>query len=497
MNGSVKLQITVLERRVIAMKLWVKTAICISLSLMCLFTCVGYALVSEIFTITGTAQVMPAEPEGIYISKVEVYQAVGLTNNSTEIVLPTNLSSSFNVSTQNARITYEITVHNKSDMTYWYLGTVVAPETDPNGFIGTTNGISITTTDGASLSSTLFDQSDWVPPHTERTFYATYVFGSRPQGNVTTLINFSFGLHMGSVSDAFLKVLNDTASDYGYKYLSGAFDNNYSENKGSTVIGNIGEHEEIFNNLFGSSLTVNMNGEDLPVTILVERKNVDGNGGSGDAYSTGNLSGCEYTVYITVDDLDKTGLATVYAVSYTRGADGIWYMIGELYEGKSNVEVYENSSDPDDLAFDVDSWRAVQKEYTVVGNLSYKVAYPYGEQPEQYDEISELMGKPDQSFFNRINNFANGMLTNACHVLYSYTNNSGQQVEHTNNANLSNPGYIDLKRAFDRLKPYLILDNGATNVRLDYKASSLNRAEIIRMLEDIKASYDYYLAVNS
>lgn len=121
MNGSVKLQITVLERRVIAMKLWVKTAICISLSLMCLFTCVGYALVSEIFTITGTAQVMPAEPKEIYISKVSVHSVSGfdVDDVQTEIVLPTNLRSTFDVTVRNASVTFEITVHNKSDMTYW------------------------------------------------------------------------------------------------------------------------------------------------------------------------------------------------------------------------------------------------------------------------------------------------------------------------------------------------------------------------------------------
>ncbi len=479
------------------MKTWSKCLICISLSLMCLFVCIGYAAYTENISVSGSIGADPPEPQGLYISKVEVYHAIGLTENGTEIILPTNLSSSFNVTTQNARITYAITVYNKTDMTYWYLGQEIAPETDPNGYIGTSNGIIITTTDGSSTSSTPFDQSDWVPPHTERTFYATYTFGSRPQGNVTTLINFSFGLHMASFSDAFLKVLNDRVSEYGYDYLTDAFEDNYKENE-SRVIANMGDDEEIFNNLFGASLTVNMNGEELPVKIIVERRNVDGNESKGDTYEAdSSLKGCEYTVYITVDDLENANHATVYTVSYTRGADGIWYMIGELYEGKCNVEQYENSTNPNDIAFDISSWRAVAKEYTVIGNLKYKVGYSNGETDEMVTEIDDVMSIFHQTFYNNINNHANGLLTTVCQTIYSFTNNNGQQVEHANATNLANPGYIELKRAFDNLKPYAILDNGATNVRLSDKARELSRAEIIRMLEDINSAYEYYLAVNS
>ena len=479
------------------MKPWIKTAIVISLSLMFLFCFIGYAALTQNLFISGIVSADPAEPQGIYISKVEIYQVSGLTVNSTDIILPTNLSSSFNVTSQNARVTYAITVNNKTDMTYWYLGQVIAPEADPNGYIGASNGIIITTRDGASSNSSAFDSADWVPPHTERTFYATYTFGSRAQGNVSTLINFSFGLHMASFSDAFLKVLNDQVSEYGYEYLADAFEDNYREN-GSRVIANIAGDEEIFNNLFGASLTVNMNGDDLPVKIVVERRNVDGKENKGDTYeANSSLKGCEYTVYITVDDLENNDQATVYAVSYTRGADGVWYMIGELYEGKCNVEQYENSTNANDLAFDVSSWTAVAKEYTVIGNLKYKVGYPNGETDDMVTKIDDVMSIFHQTFYNNINNHANSFLTKVCQTIYSFSNNNGQQIEYENSANVAKPGYAELKRAFDKLKPYAILDNGATNVRLSDKARELSRAEIIRLLEDINAAYEYYLAVNS
>ncbi len=387
-------------------------------------------------------------------------------------------------------------------MTYWYMGTNIATEVGSNQLIDQKNGISITTRDGASSSSTPFDTSDWIPPQTERVFYATYTFGSGAQGDVSTLVNFSFGLHVTSVSDAFVRVLNDKASAFGYDYLASAFDQNYSEN-GSTVIANLGDDKEVFDNLFGNSLTVDVNGEDLPVTIVVERKNVDLDGNTGDAFGVANgPSGCEYTVYLSVDDLSQNGKATVYAATYTCGADGTWYMIGELYEGTAPIEQYENSDQVGDRAFDVDEWHASTKEYTVVGKISYLVASG-GEIYDTWTEIEQLMGEFDQSLVNDINNSSDvkQLLTNAARIVYSFRkNNNGQQVQTPNTENVANPGYADLKRAFDRMMPYCILDNfdnPGNLARISDKVRDLSRAELIRLLEDLQMQYEYYLAVNS
>ena len=480
------------------MKAWMKTALCISLSFMCLFCCVGFAALSENLGLSGSAGAEAVEPQGIYISRVELYsRGSGISNDQKDILLPTNLRTSQTVSAKNASITYEITVTNKTAMTYWYLGPEVAPEVGSNSLINVTNGIVINTKDGSAANSTPFDTGDWVPPYTERTFYATYVFGSRAQGDISTLVNFNFGLHVASVSDAFLKVLNDKVSVYGYYYLADAFNQNYSKN-GSTVVANVGKDAEVFNNLFGASLTVNMNGQDLPVTIVVERQNVDGKSGSGDAFSNNGPSGCEYTVYISVDDLSGNGKATVYAVSYTCGADGVWYMIGELYEGTCTAEQYENSTVATDRAFDVDGWRAVQKDYTVIDNVSYKVGYTQqGTEYDRYTTIEQLMSKFDQEFFNKVNNNSRPFLEAVCRTVYTYTNRNGQYIESENANNLANPGYEDLKRAFDRIKPYCLIANGAQEVKLTNTASSLSRAELIQMLEAIQTAYNYYLAVNS
>ena len=485
------------------MKTWTRALLCVALSFMCVFTCIGYAIVSQNLSVTGSVRAEAPEPEGLYIANVAVHTTTGLAAQQADILLPTSLRTSFSVTQENASITYEVTVHNKTDMTYWYLGQKVAQESDPGGLVNTTGGIVITTYDGSSSSSHPFDENDWVPPQSMRTFYVTYVFGSRARGEVSALVNFSFGLHMASVSDEFLKVLNDKVSPYGYSYLAGAFDQNYVENNGSTVLGNVGEDQEIFDNMFGTSISVNIDGENKPVTIMIERKNVDQDAGSGDEYSVNSsLTGCEYTIYLTVEDLSTAGgTVTVYAVSYTCGADGTWYMIGELYEGTCPTEPYENSDQATDRAFDVDEWHASRKEYTVVGNLSYQVA-SNGEIYDTWTEIEQLMGEFDQSLINDINNSSEvkALLTSAARTAYTFRKNNGQQVYTPNTANVANPGYAELKRAFDRMLPYCILDNfdnPGSQARISDKVRDLSRAELIRLLEDLQAAYEYYLAVNS
>ena len=466
------------------------------LSFMCLFACIGYAALAENLTITGDVTVEPQEFEGIYISNVSIYSQSGIIYVEQTPILPTNLQSSVQVNSQNASITYEITVHNKTDVTYWYLGIEALKDIGSNSFINTTGGIFITTKDHSATNSSNFDKFDWVPPQTERTFYATYTFGPNAQGSVSTLVNFNFGLNMGAVSDGFLKVLNDKTSTYGYYYLVESFDEKYDE-KESTVIGNVGNDKQIFNNLFGTNLSVNIDGVDTPVTILIERRDVDGNTNSGDSYDGVNTpSGCEYTLYITVDDLSSPGSkATVYAVSYTCDPDGYWYQIGELYEGESTVTDYDTSNEAYEGAFNVDTWIATQNDYKVTDDIFYKVGYEQGTYYDKINTIEELMSVSDQEFYNKVNNNSGKLLKPVCNILYSYTHNNGQYIETEHSVNKHKQGYAALKDAFDKIKPYCLIANGAQEVKIQ-NANSLSRAELIQLLEAIQTNYDYYLAVN-
>ena len=131
-------------------------------------------------------------PEILHISAVGLHATQNAHNINVHFTHPTYLSTTVNGSRTYSTVTYKVTLWNNTPMTYWYLG----PKTDgvgTNALVNTTNGIVITTRDGSASNSSLFDTGDWVPPQTERVFYATYVFGSRALGSVSTLVNFSFG----------------------------------------------------------------------------------------------------------------------------------------------------------------------------------------------------------------------------------------------------------------------------------------------------------------
>ena len=453
------------------------------------FTAIGYASMSRDLSILGTGQAEPPPFYGVYICEVNVYSTSGVGINSCEYIHPTNLKTDVTSSGQNSTVTYEITVHNNTDVTYWYLGTNLDSAYGNNSNIGKTGGVFITTRDLSTSNSAAFDTSDWVPPQSKRTFYATYRFGSNAAGRNTHLVNFDFGLHMDAVQDEFLKILNDKVTENGYYYLSGEFDQKYAAS-GSTEIGNIGDDEAIFDRLFGENVVIDVNGVPTPVTIIVSRRDVDGKTATGDGYAGSGPSGCEYTVYITTDPLDG-GEPTVYAVSYTC-RDGVWYQIGELYEGTCPTESYDGKGN---MGFDVQKWEATAKEYRVTDDIYYKVGYEQGTTYDKYNTIEELMSQPDQEFYNKVNNGSQNLLKPVCNILYKYVHSNGVWLESENTENMYNPGYDSLKAAFDKIKPYCYIGNGAQEVKIQ-NANSLSRAELIQLLEAVQHEYDYYRAVN-
>lgn len=456
-----------------------------------LFIGVGYAALTGSLTVTGSASYREVPYEGIYISHVTVEAASGVTVSEFDYSKPTNLHTVFDVSRSGATVTFAVTVTNNSDITYWYRECGAYDTYASNGLIGQANGIAIVTKDQNAANSSAFDSSDWVPPQTTRVFYATYTFGSAATGPVETMVKFDFGMRLTSVQDGLAGILNDADS---YEYLVKAFDEKYAET-GQTVIGNVGDDAHIFDNLFGSDLTVDVNGVEKPVTIMIARENVDGKD-TGDTFSgNSSLSGCEYTIYVTVDDLDNPGgQATVYAVSYTKGADGQWYQIGQLYQGTSTVQDYDSTTDTYEGAFDVDSWKADKMTYTVFGTLSYEVANPYAQPEYQGDTIEELMSAEINDFRNKTDTIKD-TLKAICNIVYSYSSNNGSYTESVNLGNSSKPGYAALKSAFEELKPYCEINNGAQDVRIT-KVEGLTRADLIRMLEQLETAYEYYLAVN-
>ncbi len=443
---------------------------------------IGYAALTDNLLLYGDAEVEGKPFAGIYISDASVYSINNVSAVSHNYYNPTVFSSIVNATRGGVSITYKIRVHNNSNVTYWYIDTDFVPEVESNSLIGTDGGIAVMTKDHPNDNYSSFNSDDWVPPQTYRDFYVTYTFGSSATGYVSTLVNFKFGVKMDSVHDEFLAVLNDNTNGGGYDTLAEVFDEKYEET-GSRVISNIGEEKKIFDSLFGGDLTITVDGEKVPVTVMIRRENVDGRS-TGDTYGAeGGGSGCEYTLYITVDAIDSpTGEAMVYAVSYSSGGtggNGKWYQLGQLYEGTADIIDYDPSTPGIQSAFDVYSWSATANSYEAADGIIYLVGQEQGDQYDKLKTLEEIMSTNDQDIFNDIDN------KNIFKTVFDIVNNSN---------NTSKSGYAGLREAFYAAAPFYNLLNGGQEIKVNRNCT---RAEILPYLEAIQKALDYYNELNS
>ena len=422
-----------------------------------------------------------APKETLQITKAELFSASNARNVGVNFTHPTYLATTVNADRSGGSVTYKITVWNNTSVTYWYLGPSWDKSYESNNLIGTTNGISITTKDNSDDKARTFDEADWVPPHTERDFYVTYTFGSNALGAyMTTLLSFDFGIHMDAVYDEFSELLNDKISQYGYNYIAEVFNDKYAET-GQTIIANVGAEKEIFDNLFGGDLTINVDGVDVPVTIVIQRANVDKRNTGDDYAGSGAPTGCEYTIYITTDALTSaTGEAVVYAVSYSNGGVGVgggdtWYQLGELYEGTARKMKYDSEGN---IIFDITDWEATAKEYEFVDGKSYKVGYEQGDQYDKLKKLEDIMSANDQDVYNDIDN------SQILRKVYAIVHTASNQ---------NRAGYDGLRTAFEKAAPFYNVMNNGQEVKIRREAT---RAELLPYMIAIQNALDYYNQVN-
>lgn len=457
-----------------------KSLVCILLLFSFVGMIIGYAAISDNLGIYGDAAVEGKPFVGVYIYESEVYSINGVNAVSSNHYHPTNFSAVTNAPSANTSITYRLTLHNNSHVTYWYLGTDFVTSVESNSLINASGGITIMTKDHPSDNYSSFNTDDWIPSQTYRDVYVTYTFGAQATGYKATLVNYSFGVKMDSVHDEFLSVVNDNSLGGGYDQITAAFDAKYKET-GSHVIANVGDEKEVFDSLFGSNLSITVDGVEVPVTVMIRRENVDGRT-TGDAYSApGGGSGCEYTVYISVDALNSpNGKAMVYAVSYSSGGaggSGKWYQLGQLYEGTANVIDYDSTSAGVQGAFDVYSWSATPNSYEAAG-IVYLVGQEQGDQYDKLKTLEQIMSTNDQDIFNDIDN--KGIFKRVYDIVSS-------------SHNTSKPGYAGLREAFDAAAPFYNIYNGGQEIKVKRNCT---RAEILPYLENIQKALDYYNEVN-
>ena len=313
-----------------------------------------------------------------------------------------------------------------------------------------------------------------------RDFYVTYTYGTNLLNidEIVVHISFSFVIKIEGTHQEFMSILNDPAV---YEYIASAFDDKY-EKTGQTVLGNVGSDKKIFDELFGRDLTIVVDGVEKPLTILIERKNVDGKS-TGDSYDNhgGNndLKGCEYTMYLTVDDVSSSGgKATVYAITYTQDNSGNWHKIAQLYEGTCTKVDYDTSIEGYQGAYDVSSWTASAKEYQLTEDISYKVGQANGDQYDIIKDLETLMSTTDNDIFNELDN------TKFFKKVYDV-------LQANNDPN--DQAYMNLYIAFQNASPYYVIYNNGQEIKTKRNCT---RAEIIGYIVDINEALEYYYQVH-
>lgn len=438
---------------------------------MLLFLGVGYAAINKEIVINGLINAKPTQFSGVYITNVVIEDST-YNNVDFEYVKPTNLSTTVNV-TSNGFVTYKVTVHNNSNATFYYQEQLFMKDHESNHLIGINGGITVITKDKASDANVTFDNQDWIPSQQYRDFYITYQYGNNARGNITTYINFDFEKHVDSLSDELGSILNDPVK---YSELTKALDAHFSENN-SNVIGSVGDDAAIIERIFGQKPTVMIDGEEKPVTIMIQKENVDGKT-TGDKGADGS-NGNDYTMYMTVDDLSGSGEAQTYVVTYIKDEDGNWVQIGQMYSGKAPIIDYDPTDGVYTPAIDISQWKADPNEYVLIDGISYKVGQEQGDQYDKMSSIEDLMSTIDYDIFNEIDN--SKFFKKIYDIIVA-------------NAGSTTPEVVSLRTIFMNGAKYYVNYNNGQEFKV---VRQYTRAEISSFLVELQKALDYYNQVHT
>ena len=390
------------------MKTWTKAMLCISLSLMCLFTCIGYAALSSDLQIQGTAKI--DIPEGLFIVGIKTK---GTNNTDVNTVSYIEHSTTVNSivsrkSNNSGSVTYEITILNNTDREYAYRGLYYMSTYGNNSYVSESKANNKLAVETSIAKGTI------VAPKEKLTFQATYTIGKNISSSLSldTLLNFQFGINVDSIDQAydivhhkFLDILNVSST---YEQLVEVLDDKFDGNQTwtSNYVGNVGNAVDndmmTVETLFAGQLTMMVNGQAQKAWVIIKHEDVDQNELTGDDYTLnytqyGEIThkGCEMTLYMTVDPLETArGWAPVYVTVFTCDRDeqgntiSDWYQIGDSYYGQANIVGYRGE-DGGTGSFVTDNWKSYASTYEVTSDYSYSV--------DANLSIKQIMSVVDQS----------------------------------------------------------------------------------------------------
>ena len=481
------------------MKTWIKALLGIALSFMCLFTCVGYAVLSDSLGIIGSAKT--DIPSGLFITAVSTQSTSGVDTNTVSFLqYTTTIDSNINKSNYTAgTVTYKVTVLNNTKLTYSYRG--IYYQTNLSGYNGNN---SVSTSNGnqrigvvCSLANASA-QNKKVAPGETLEFTVTYTVGSWMSSSTDwkTLINFQFGINVDGerealevIEDKFLNILNTTST---YDQLIDALDNKFdgrqewTSNYIGNVTGSSSEDSVAVNTLFAGQLQITVGKEQMDATVLIKHENLDGNRYTGDDYTAVNSSnggtfqgyGCEMTLYLTIDPLTSAGrYVPVYAVVFTCDRDengnkiSDWYRIGSTYAGTANVVTYDGGNGTG--SFVTDNWIADAATYKLIDGYSFDIngevysldGYSYN--VAQNASIKTIVSAKDVGAVNTLQN----LLNDAKRII--------------DNQEYAGMGIYLIEETYEKLSEYYTVDeNGNHTVDSDLTIAQLSPA-ILNLYRDV------------
>lgn len=341
-------------------------------------------------------------PEGLFITAIDTNSTSYVDSNEVNFIeYSTTINSTINKARSGTgKVEYKVTVYNNTKLTYTYRDFYY--QTNLEGYNGN-NSLS-TTNNRSKIGVTVSLAKETaankiVKPGETKEFTVTYAVGSSMNANTdwATRINLRFGINVDGEREAlevvekkFLDILNTKTT---YDKLIDALDNKYdgrqewTSNYIGNVIGSSSEDSVALNTLFAGQLQITVGRDQMDATVLVKHENLDGNRSTGDDYVAVNKNGtgspfygygCEMTLYLTVDPLNRAGAyVPVYAVVFTcdRDANGNkisdWYRIGSTYSGTANVVSYDGGNGTG--SFVTDNWVADAATYKLVDGYSYNI----------------------------------------------------------------------------------------------------------------------------
>lgn len=449
-----------------------KISLAIILLLSLCVMAIGYAQVTNTFSISGEATGEPQK--NVFIS------FAGITNTASQDKInsytSTILSSKVDLS-DDGTSTINLTFYNNSPYVYKF------------------NRVIEVSLDNSSITYSLNNlvKGQEIQPQGTINASITFKYKSGTPSNkvLNSTLNFEFVpgdeyvdefIATGGI-DRFEQILN-TSIDFDslIKQMDSYSGNRNDSSYIGNVVGSSSSDSALLNSLFTvdgvNYLKLNIGGSDVPVTAMVKREDVDGNSQNG-------VNGAEMTLYLTSEDPSDLpfwgGSLRVFAAVYTKDtANGEWYMVGQMYDGEATANNYEGGWGRN--SFNTDTWKSTVKYYNL--NTGRTIEQLTSAAPKGGVVISETSFPENQVGGCIIQPFANG---SKLQTRIDLTTDGSNTIT----INLLFYNRADSAYKFDGVTIDTSVAGHYTNSNIEYTVTNLNVGDTIASHGTISASITF------